>query len=42
MLAELILSVMVACGGEQHHLPGLVVVGFALMGIVGCRLWANR
>lgn len=42
LLAELILSVMVACSGEQHNIPGLVVVGFALMGIVGCRLWANR
>lgn len=42
LLTELILAVVVASCGEQHHLPGLVVVGFALMGIVGCRLWKNR
>lgn len=41
-LAELGLSIIVAACGEQHGIPGLVVVGFALMGISGCRIWANR
>ena len=40
-LSEIVLSVVVAAAGEQHHMPGLVVVGFALMGVCACRAWAK-
>ena len=42
MLVEFILAIIVAGFGEQHGVPGMVVIGFALMGIIGCRAWRYR